>query len=495
MSPCDANAAMNFASSLFLLYFLPVFLGIYFLSGKVWRTRVLLIAGSVFFFWGAPTFFFILIASVLADYFLSDIMAQATGKPRKRLLVLLITLSVATLFYYKYTNFFISNINFFTSLIKLPAIPALDLLLPLGISFITFQRISYFVDVYRGTTAPATKLRDYALFILFFPRILAGPLVKYADFSAQLSNQAAKADIEERLRGFFRFAVGLVKKVMIANVLAVYADEVFSTEVHLLSTPVAWLGALAFTFQLYFDFSGYTDMAIGLARMIGYKIPENFNNPYISTSVTEFWKRWHITLGQWLRDYLFLPVAYAFSRRWPNERYAGLKTDHWIYISAALTTMIICGLWHGAGWTFVIWGAYHGLLLALDRLFLLKLLKPAGRVPSILITFTIIVVGWVFLRSESIAYATSFISLMFGFVTRPTDFIIDQQLIVTLIFATMFAFFGFRKAIEKWQMHLFTSVNSNTGLILITVSGIILFVMGISHVTAQGFNPFIYFRF
>jgi alginate O-acetyltransferase complex protein AlgI len=486
---------MNFSSSLFLLYFLPAFLVVYFILGSKLRNLFTIGASIFFFFWGAPSFTFLLLGSIIIDYYLAGVMHAASGKPRKTMLVFLLLFNISMLLYFKYTGFFMVQFNEMLGWFSLPALPVIRVLLPLGISFITFQKMSYLVDVYRGTTEPAERLRDYALFILFFPKILAGPIIRYKEFAPRIANRKDFSGMEERLTGFFRFSLGLAKKLMIANVLGVYADEIFATETIFLNTKVAWLGVLAYTFQIYFDFSAYSDMVIGLARMIGFNIKENFNNPYISVGITEFWKRWHITLGTWLRDYLFLPVAYALSRRMPENKYLGLKTDKWLYISASLVTMLVCGFWHGAGWTFILWGLYHGVFMSIERLFLTKYMKKAGRIVSVMLTFFVVTIGWVMFRADTTSHAFEIYSLMFSINSNVVDFMITPQLIVLLIASAIFSFWALAGKIEKWQMQLYTGVRSIGGLIAITIAALILFIMGLSQVTATGFNPFIYFRF
>ena len=486
---------MNFSSSLFLLYFLPFFLVIYYLSGHRYRNKLVAVSSIVFFMWGAPSFTFLLLASIMINHYLGGVMHAVQGQHRKTLLYFLIIANVALLLYFKYTGFFIDQFNTLLSLARLPGIPAPNILLPLGISFITFQQVSYLIDVYRNTSEPAQKVSDYALFVLFFPKILAGPIIRYKEFYPQLADRGQMSGMEDRIRGFFRFSLGLFKKVMIANTLGIYADEIFATAPFLLDSKTAWLGALAYSFQIYFDFSAYSDMAIGLARMMGFHIKENFNNPYISSGIIEFWKRWHITLGTWLRDYLFLPLAYVISRRLPRNSYFGIKTDLLLYISSSIITMLICGFWHGAGWTFIIWGMYHGLLMALEKAFLSKVLKRTGRVFPAICTFFLVTLGWVLFRADSTQYALGFYLQMFSFSGINVDYVIQPQLIILLVASAIFSLWALIPGIEKRQMQLYTEVRSTAGLSALTAFGIILFVIGLSQVTATGFNPFIYFRF
>lgn len=486
---------MNFSSGLFLLYFLPAFLLIYFIPGNRLRNTFLIFASLAFLFWGAPAFTFLLIASVIINYHLTGVMHAAAGKPRRTMLAFLLIFNLSMLLYFKYTGFFITQFNEMLGWFKIPPLKALEIVLPLGISFIVFQKISYLIDVYRDTSKPAARLGDYALFILFFPKLLAGPIVRYKDFAPRITDRKAYTGMEERLSGFFRFSLGLVKKMMIANVLGVYVADIFSLDPNQLNTQLAWLGALAYSFQIYFDFSAYSDMAIGLARMLGFNITENFNNPYVSVGITEFWKRWHITLGIWLRDYLFLPLAYALSRRLPGEKYLGIKTDNWLYISASLITMLLCGFWHGAGWTFIIWGLYHGIFMAMERLFLMRWLKKSGRIPAAVFTFIVVTIGWVLFRAQSVDEASGIISLMFSFDFQTVDFMVMPQLTIVLIASAVFSFLAFYRPVEKWQMRLFNGITSTSGLITLSVAAIFLFIIGLSQVTATGFNPFIYFRF
>ncbi len=481
---------MNFSSSLFILYFLPSFLLLYFISGQKARKIIILLASIFFFLWTKPSFLVLLIITLIIEHYLVYVMYESNGKAKRIILIFLLLMNISILVYYKYTHFFY---NQFAAWLNLPDIG--KIILPAGISFIAFQKISYLVDVYRKTTTPARSLTDYMIFILFFPKILAGPIVRFNAFSSDLSAQNKNPKIEERLNGFFRFSLGLVKKVMIANVLGEFADEIFSTNTSMLNTSTAWIGALTYSFQIYFDFSAYSDMAIGLGRIIGFRIPENFNNPYVSVGITGFWKRWHITLGTWLRDYLFLPSAYAFSRKMPEEKYLKLKTEKWIYIFATMLTMVICGFWHGAGWTFIIWGFYHGFIMALEKLFLMRLLKRSGKIISVAFTFFVVVIGWVMFRADSVSYAFDYYSVMFSLSKAGSDFMITPQLVILLIVSGIFSFSAIIKRINKWQITVFEHNENLKGIFLRMVATIILFVVGLSYVTASGFNPFIYFRF
>jgi alginate O-acetyltransferase complex protein AlgI len=486
---------MVFSSSLFLLYFLPVLLIIYYLMPPRLRIYILLTASLFFYSWGAPKFVFILIGSIIANYYFGNAMHAAEGKKRKTWLAALIILNLALLVYYKYTGFFIEQFNGLLAIFGSSAMPVLKILLPLGLSFITFQQLSYLIDVARRSCEPAKKLSDYALFVLFFPKILAGPIVRFKEFAPDIANNEIIAPIDDRLTGFFRFTLGLAKKMLIANVLGQHANDIFATEPQLMSVQMAWIGAFAYTFQIFFDFSAYSDMAIGLARMLGFKIKENFNNPYVSVGITEFWKRWHITLCSWLRDYLFLPVAFALSKRMPADRYFGAKTDHILYTAASIVTMAIAGFWHGAGWTFVLWGLYHGVIMALERRYILKYMNKAGRTASAIFTFVLVHFGWVMFRADSTEHAFAYYARMFSFGGGGTSHYIDTQLAVMLVVSVVFSFWALFPGVEKWQNRLYAKQQSFGAISLMVLLAIVMFIISLAAITSSGFNPFIYFRF
>lgn len=288
--------------------------------------------------------------------------------------------------------------------------------------------------------------------------------------------------IDNRLTGFFRFVIGLSKKVLIANVLGEQADLIFGLSQFDLTTPLAWIGVTAYAFQIYFDFSGYSDMAIGIGRMIGFKFPENFNNPYISQSITEFWRRWHMTLGRFMKDYLYIPLGGN------KVSTARLYFNLWVVFA-------LSGLWHGAAWTFVVWGVFHGLFLILDRLFLLRFYKLIGKIPAVFITFIITLVGWVFFRSETLTDAFFYIGKMFSFDFRETHIFLDRQFYSILLLAFVFSFFGIIKSIENWQGQVLAIKQKNSTILLMVIFSVVFFVISLASITSSGFNPFIYFRF
>jgi alginate O-acetyltransferase complex protein AlgI len=485
---------MIFSSSLFLVYFLPIFMIIYFLLPARFRNWLLLAASILFYAWGAPLFIFYLAASVLIDFFLAGSMGVSSLNLRKLLFWASVFMNLGLLLYFKYMNFFEDQFNVILSWTGGKPAEWTKIALPVGISFITFQKLSYTLEVYKKRHEPFRKLQDYALYIFMFPQLLSGPIVRAGQIAGQITDRKDQENIDNRLLGFYRFVIGLAKKVLIADVLAVTVTEIFALNSLQLSSGLAWIGAIGYTFQIYFDFSGYTDMAIGLARMMGFRLPENFNFPYLSTSITDFWKRWHMTLSLWFRDYVFLPIAYSASRKLKKERYAGLRTDKILYIWAAGITFLLCGFWHGAAWTFILWGAYQGVFLILDRLFFLKFSKKIGHFPSILITLFVILVGWVIFRSENLDFAHFYLRRMFSFDAMPNDVLLTSKFWTMGAIAALFSFWGGFRKIGKWVEKLFDRPG-NGMLITMAVLSLALLVLSLAAVTSSGFSPFIYFRF
>lgn len=473
---------MVFSSSLFLVYFFPAFLIIYFTLPVKFKNVFILLASIFFYAWGAPDFIFIVLASITIDFYLVKWLYISKGRKKLILTAISVFINIGLLAYFKYANFFIENIDVLLSNLGFKTVHWVKVALPIGISFFTFQKITYTVDVYRNAHAPLGKLSDYAMYILMFPQLIAGPIVRYTEIADQIEDRRKFETSDNRLTGFFRFIIGLSKKVLVANVLGEQVDFIFSLDENALTTSMAWIGILAYAFQIYFDFSGYSDMAIGIGRMIGFKFPENFNNPYISQSISEFWRRWHITLGAFMKNYLYIPLG------------GNRVSKHRMYLNLWLV-FAISGLWHGASWTFVIWGIYHGLFLVLDRLFLLKLYKKIGKLPSVIITFFITLIGWVFFRADSMRQAGFYIKKMFSGDFRDLDYFLDMKFYVILILAFVFSFMALNVTNERWQERILSPLQSNRSIILITIWAAIFFIICLSSITSSGFNPFIYFRF
>jgi alginate O-acetyltransferase complex protein AlgI len=473
---------MVFSSSLFLLYFLPVFLILYFIIPAKLKNVFALFASILFYAWGAPDFIFIVLITIVIDFYIVAWLSRSTGRKKKYLLAVSIALNIGLLLYFKYANFFVENVNALLQSLGTNEVKWMAIALPIGISFFTFQKMTYAVDVYRGVYHPLKKITDYALYILMFPQLIAGPIVRFNEIAAQIEDRKSNETNNNRITGFFRFTIGLAKKVLIANVLGEQVDILFALEGADYNTITAWLGILAYAFQIYFDFSGYSDMAIGIGRMIGFDFPENFNNPYISQNISEFWRRWHITLGRWMRDYLYIPLG---GNKVSTKR---MYFNLWV-------VFLVSGLWHGAAWNFVIWGAFHGLFLILDRLFLLKFYKRIGKVPSIIITFVIVLVGWVLFRAESMGQASDILIRMFTFEFAADEVFFNRKFYVILIAAIFFSFYGGFSKIEKWQIRLFEKNKGLNPVLFMTSIAVILLIVCLGYITSSGFNPFIYFRF
>ena len=473
---------MVFSSIVFLLYFLPVFLITYYLVPKKLKNPVILIFSIFFYSWGAPKFIFVILGTTFIDFHLVRWMSR-TKKDlhRKLMLSLSVLINLGLLFYFKYSNFFVENVNSVLHLFGINGIPWTKLVLPIGISFYTFETITYVVDVYRRIHKPLDNFWEYQLYIILFPKLIAGPIIRYHDLADQITDRSQNETVDNRITGFYRFVIGLAKKVLIANHMGQYADTVFAMDLSQLGSSTAWVGILAYTFQIYFDFSGYSDMALGIGKMIGFKFPENFNNPYTSTSITEFWRRWHISLGAWMRSYLYIPLG---GNRVKTTR---LYFNLWFVFLAS-------GLWHGASWSFVFWGAYHGLFLVLERLILLKVYEKIGRIPALLITFLIVIIGWVFFRIENIHEAFVFIRQMFRFVPG-TAYAIDKEFLFFFVVAAFFSFFVLLPYGKKIQDAVYHEDYPLRRYFIMGVAAFCLILVCISSITAFGFNPFIYFRF
>ncbi|HPX34812.1 MAG TPA: MBOAT family protein [Bacteroidales bacterium] len=474
---------MVFSSNLFLLYFLPSFLIVYYIIPRKLKNLFTLLASIFFYAWGAPDFIFIVLAAIIIDFYIVDIMHKSTLLKAKRILLgISVLINIGLLAYFKYANFLVENFNEILSLLGYEPINWASVALPIGISFFTFQKLTYSVDVYRKVHTPLKRVTDYAMYILMFPQLIAGPIIRFNEIADQIENRRAFETIDAKLLGFFRFVVGLSKKVLIANVLGEQVDKIFSMTPIDISTPLAWIGVVAYSFQIYYDFSGYSDMAIGIGKMIGFKFPENFNNPYISLNITEFWRRWHMTLGRWMRDYLYIPLG---GNKVSKPR---LYFNLWV-------VFLISGLWHGAAWNFVVWGAFHGFFLIADRMFLIKLTKPLGKFTNIILTYFITLISWVLFRADTLGYAFQYIKRMFAFNGVKTSLWLDAKFNTILVIGAIFAFIAAFGKIESWWMNVLNKPKSNTVTILLIFVSVIFTMICIGAITSSSFNPFIYFRF
>jgi alginate O-acetyltransferase complex protein AlgI len=473
-----------FSSIVFLVYFFPLFLLVYFIANKRYKNIVILVFSVIFYSWGAPKFIFVILATTLLDFFLVRFMWRMEKRLyRRAILTASLLLNLGLLVYFKYSNFFIENINaVLVGVLHTKSIEWTKFILPLGISFYTFETITYVVDVYRKAHKPLSNFWDYQLYIILFPKLIAGPIIRYNELADQITDRPD--NIDDKLTGFYRFTIGLSKKVFIANQMGFQADTIFAMNYQTLDSYSAWIGILAYTFQIYFDFSGYSDMAIGIGRMMGFRFPENFNNPYISQSITEFWRRWHITLGNWMKNYLYIPLG---GNRTKSK--AHLYFNLWL-------VFIVSGLWHGASWSFILWGAYHGFFLVMERSFLLKIYQKIGKLTSTAITFLIVVVGWIFFRVEKISDAFIYIERMFSFRFKESNFDMANNVFYTFfMMAVFFAFFAYFKRGQVIQDAIFVKAYTNTRHTVICAICILLLVLSIGNISGTGFNPFLYFRF
>lgn len=475
---------MVFSSITFLVYFLPIFLLAYHLTPNKYKNACILIFSIVFYAWGGPKFIFVILGTTFLDFFLVNKMHEAKSvKTKKQFLVLSLVMNLGLLFYFKYSNFFIENINAVLGLAGIKEIGWLKIVLPIGISFYTFESVTYVVDVYRGIHKPLKNFWHYQTYILLFPKLIAGPIVRYHDIADQITNREKNYTADVKLSGFYTFCLGLAKKVIIANTIGAQADDVFKLDAAHIDSAAAWVGALAYTFQIYFDFSGYSDMAIGLCKIMGIRLPENFHNPYLSSSITEFWRRWHMTLGAWMKNYLYIPLG-------GNRVNSNAKLYRNLFI-----VFLLSGLWHGASWNFIIWGAFHGLFLVLERLFLLKVYDKTGKIVSTLLTFLIVVVGWVYFRVEDLGQANHIVKTMFSFDFTDGKFALHNDFYFSLGLAVFFSFFAFTSFTKNIQAKVYGEGHTPAGNILLLSTSIVLFYISLSYIAALDFNPFIYFRF
>jgi len=470
---------MVFSSITFLIYFLPIFLLLYHLVPHKYKNALILIASIYFYSWGGPKFILVILGTTCLDYFLVKAMNnQKTQSAKTRFLIISLCLNLGLLFYFKYCNFFIDNINaaFGTK------ITWLEVVLPIGISFYTFESLTYVLDVYRGIHKPLKNFWHYQTYILLFPKLIAGPIVRYHEIADQITNREKNYTSSIKLSGFLIFCIGLAKKTIIANTLGIQADAVFKLPPEQIDTIAAWVGALAYSFQIYFDFSGYSDMAIGLGKMMGFKFPENFNNPYTSKSITEFWRRWHMTLGTWMKNYLYIPLG-------------GNQVNNFKLYRNLIFVFLISGLWHGASWNFILWGAYHGLFLVLERLFLIKFYKKIGNWFSLPLTFIIVITGWVLFRNENINQGFYIIKQLYSFQFFDGKFALNNDFLFMASLALIFSFFTITKTTRSFQEKVYGEQFSKSSQWLAVSASIILFYISLSFISALDFNPFIYFRF
>jgi len=469
---------MVFSSITFLLYFMPLFFMVYFLVPYKFKNHWLVFSSLLFYSWGAPMFIFAFLLSSMFDYFATTQFQKAHGK---LMLVTAVISNIALLGYFKYSNFFIENFNFISESLFGSSIPWANVLLPIGISFLTFEKISYLVDVYRKDSGAQRSYLNYLLFVTLFPHQIAGPIVRYKEVSEQIENRAKNINPVQVYEGLIRFITGLAKKVLLANVLGEQANLIFELPPSEQTFTTTWVGIIAYSFQIYFDFSGYSDMAIGLGKMLGFTFPENFNFPYSSKSITEFWKRWHMTLGNWMKDYLYIPL--------------GGNRGNRTYINLMLV-FFLSGLWHGASWTFVLWGIFHVMFLVIERLGLSTALKKMHPILAIFYTCLVVATGWVLFRSEDLNSALLFLNNMYSLPVIDTAYLqnLNTKFHFILLIAVVFSFKSER--IQQKLTFFYTQASTKVNVNVVMMVGmLILYVLCLGELLVTGFNPFIYFKF
>ena len=468
---------MLFSSIVFLFSFLPAVMILYYLLPVRFRNVILLLASLVFYAWGEPVYLFLMLLSILFNYFSGLDIARNLQDKRapKRSLVFNLIINLAVLGFFKYEGFVLDTLNGILPVhISYHALP-----LPIGISFYTFQILSYIIDVYRGNVKVQTNLPNFALYVTMFPQLIAGPIVQYADVDEQLaSREVSRTKFGE---GSMYFIRGLAKKVLLANTSGMIFTEVSGLAKGNIAVMTAWLGAFAYMFQIYFDFSGYSDMAIGLGKMFGFEFNMNFNYPYVSKSITEFWRRWHISLSSWFRDYVYIPLG--------GNRVSKIK-----HIRNLLIVWFLTGLWHGAAWNFVAWGLYYGVILIIEKYLLSPVLDRLPDVVRHIYSIVLVVIGWVLFFSSSFGQAADYIRVMFGagahgFADRESMYLLTSNLILWLILI-----FGSTPLVHFRYEHMLRTKKWNTTIIN-SVVYVALFIVCIAYLVTETYNPFLYFRF
>lgn len=476
---------MVFASSIFLFVFLPLFLVVYHLAPASKRNIVALIASLIFYVWGAPLFFWVLITLLIINFYVVRSIDSNTDhhKLRKKtLLVISLFINLGTLAYFKYANFFVDNVNYLLQNIGFTTVNWTEVALPIGISFFTFQSITYTLDVYWRKNESLKSIYDYLLYILLFPQLIAGPIIRFNTIAGEIKDRTKNYTLDNKLKGVYIFIIGLSKKVLIANEVGSFVDVVFGSSGEL-SLFYSWLGIVAYAIQIYFDFSGYSDMAIGLGKIMGFNFPENFKSPYTSRSISEFWRRWHITLGAFMRDYLYIPLG-------------GNRTTKTRNLINLVIVFLLSGLWHGASWNFVIWGAWHGTFLMLERLFLGKLINKSPGVINLIYCNLTVLIGWVFFRAEDLTQATAYLKNMAGVKTGMASVELpDNGFFFFLIAGIIFSLITLTNVGKKAENFLFFSDHTKSEHFVLSSASVVLFIVCVSYISASGFNPFIYFRF
>lgn len=471
---------MVFSSTFFIFAFFPITLILYYISYRFKKVAVanfvLLLASMFFYAWGGVKYFLILLMVVYLNYILTLAMVRYHSKWKRLFLVIILMIDIGNLLYFKYLNFLVDNVR------ELGLTLGLDILgdiayvaLPIGISFYTFQIISYVADVYLGKVEEQKDFIKFALYVMMFPQLIAGPIVRYKDINKEVSDR--KISFDDIENGIKRFIIGFFKKVFIANAMGSMADTIFALS-GTTNTAYAWLGAICYTLQIYYDFSAYSDMAIGIGMMLGFHFNENFNLPYVSKSIREFWRRWHISLSSWFRDYVYIPLG--------GNRLGTART----YLNLTIV-FLLTGFWHGAAWQFIVWGVYHGAFSVIERVGLDALLE---KIPSFfrhVYAMIVVIVGWVFFRADNLPLALEYLKNMFSFNFSGFNNVavlgkVDELFVISLLIALVFSVtrLEFLQTLDFWNNVLFVRVRY-----------LLLWGLSVLYLTGLSYNPFIYFKF
>ena len=475
---------MLFSEPIFLFFFLPAVLGLYFVLPARLHNAMLLLASLFFYGWGEPKLFLLLPVCITLNWWFGLWIGRTRGTPRgRRALFVAVAVNLGILVVFKYADFVVDNVDALLQAVGVRALPRPHIALPLGVSFFTFQAMSYVIDVHRGESPPSKSWLALATWKSFFPQLIAGPIVRYRDLREQLATHAVtRAGFA---LGVERFVVGLAKKMVVANTVAVPADRIFALPPAELSTATAWLAVVCYAVQIYFDFSGYSDMAIGLGHMFGFRLKENFAYPYASRSITEFWRRWHISLSSWFRDYLYIPLGGNRGKPWRT----------WFNL---LTVFALCGFWHGASWVFVVWGLFHGAFLVLERLGLGRALERLGAPLCRVYTLVVVLAGWVFFRAETLPSAVGILRTMAGLggarpLAQPAALFVDPRLVLALVAGAIGS-----APFVPWLKGVVARGSTPVRHIAVTAGAAcvgFLLVVSAMLMAAGTYNPFIYFRF
>ena len=465
---------MVFSSVMFLFRFLPIFFLIYFLVPGRGKNVILFLGSLIFYAWGEPVYVVLMLFSTVVDYVNGRLIGRFRGRAQaKFFLVFSVVINLFILCFFKYADFLIQTVNNLTG----ASLPLLNLPLPIGISFYTFQTMSYTIDVYRSKAKVQKSILDFGVYVTMFPQLIAGPIVKYSSVEENLHNR--KTDMVGISRGVKRFVAGLAKKALLANTIGELWAVISAMEFESISVFTAWIGIFAFAFQIYFDFSGYSDMAIGLGKMFGFELKENFAHPYCARSITEFWRRWHISLGSWFREYVYIPLG--------GNRVGILR-----HILNLLLVWALTGLWHGASWSFVVWGLYYGVLLILEK-YLLHRVTEQIPVVGTMYAMILVIVGWVFFFSPTLSEAVSYLGAMAGIgVTGITDDAGMYYLLTSLVLFWLSWVFA-TPAAARFSRQAMKKPNGFTPFFMAAHMGI--FLVAVAYLIHDTYNPFLYFRF